>query len=333
MRADLWLGALGAAVLLLGGCGGGTASSEAPPKYFPNPTRLQVTLDGFDRPETAGILMADKLGYFDEVGLEVDAFRPATPTRPVEYVMNGTDDIGVTHQPQVVLAAEKGAPIVALGSLLSQPTMAMIWLKGSGIDGIAGLKGKTIGLPGPSFQESFLESFLRRGGLTLGDVEVKRVSYEAVPELTEGRVDAIFGGDWNAEGAQLEAAGLHPVITRVDAAGIPSYDELVVIARSDRVAEDPRPFRAFMAALARGTAAAVKDPKGMVELLEANPSTNPHRTQRGAEAEVKATLPLLSTDEHMDPEQAQSLIAWMREEGMIQSAPSASQLFDNGYLR
>jgi putative hydroxymethylpyrimidine transport system substrate-binding protein len=332
MRIGYAMTAIGVAVAFLAGCGSGKASEERPERLR-EPTELRVTLDSKDRPETAGILMAGKLGYLGEANLETTTFAPATPSRPVEYVVSGIDDIGISHAPQVVLAKEKGAPIVALGSLLSQPTMAMIWLHGSKIRSIADLKGKTIGIPGLSFQEAFLRSLLARGGLTLHDVEVKRVRYNAVPRLAEGSVDAIFGGDWNTEGVQLEARGLDPVITRVQALGFPSYDELVVIARSDAVAEDPRVYRAFMSAVARGTAAAIEDPKGMVDVLEEDINANPDRSRKETEAEVKATLPMLSGNLHMDPGQASALIAWMREEGMIRRTFPASELFNNEYLK
>jgi len=326
-------GALGAlAVLLLAGCGGGGGTAERHPERLPQLTELHVTLDGADRPETAGILMADKLGYFEEANLHVVTARPATPSRPVEYVVDGTDDIGISHEPQVVLAKEKGAPIVALGSLISQPTLAMIWLNGSKIHNIADLKGKTIAIPGLSFQQEFLKAFLARGGLTLHDVKVKRVWYNLVPRLAEGRVDAIFGGDWNAEGVQLEARGVHPVITRVSTLGFPSYDELVVIVRSDRLAEDPRLFRAFMSAVARGTAAAIKNPRETAEVLENDINENPDRSKKATEAEMKATLPMLSGISPISSEQASKLMDWMREEGMIRQTWPASELFNNEYL-
>jgi putative hydroxymethylpyrimidine transport system substrate-binding protein len=332
MRVSYWVVAAGIAAVLLVGCGGGGATADQHSERLQKTKELHVTLDGLDRPETAGILMASKLGYFEKANLRVVAFRPATPSRPVEYVVNGTDDIGISHEPQVVLAKEKGAPIVALGSLISQPTLAMIWLDRSKIRSIADLKGKTIGIPGLSFQEQFLNSFLARGGLTLHDVKVKRVWYNLVPRLVEGRVDAIFGGDWNAEGAQLEARGLHPVVTRVQSLGFPSYDELVVIVRSDRLAEDPQAYRIFMSAVARGIAAAIENPKEMVEVLEEDVNTNPDRGKRATEAEVKATLPMLSGIGSISPEQASNLMDWMREEGMIKRTLPVSQLFNNEYL-
>ena len=53
------------------------------------------------------------------------------------------------------------------------------------------------------------------------------------------------------------SAGANPRVVPVDRLGIPTYDELVLVADSDRVAEDPEAIRLFIAALERGTRAAV----------------------------------------------------------------------------
>ncbi|HET9199218.1 MAG TPA: aldehyde dehydrogenase family protein [Solirubrobacterales bacterium] len=194
-------------VVFLGvGCGGGddgpeaTTSEPAAETQKPAaskekfPSELKVTVDGWEGPQTIGILMAEKRGYFKDEGLDVWVGVPATPSRPVAYVADHTDDIGVTQAPAVVAAAEKGRPIVAVGSLVAHPTAAMIWLRSSGIGSIAELKGKTIGIPGVPFQEEFLESALRGAGLNPGDVEIKKVGYDLVTDLLEGRIDAAFGG-------------------------------------------------------------------------------------------------------------------------------------------
>ena len=48
----------------------------------------------------------------------------------------------------------------------------------------------------------------------------------------------------------------------MDELGIPTYDELVLVASGDRVAEDPEAIRLFLAALERGTRDAARDPAG-----------------------------------------------------------------------
>lgn len=322
------------AVLLLAGCGagGGTETSETSSEAPGKMREVQVTLDGWEGPENVGLLMADERGYFADAGLKVSIYTPATPTRPVEYVVDGTDDIGVSNQPQVVLAKEKGAPIVAVGSLISQPTMAMIWLKKSRIRDVADLKGKTIAVPGLPFQEAFLQGLLAGAGLTLEDVKVENVGYKLVPALVSGRADAIFGGSWNIEGAKLESHGLKPVITRVENLGFPAYEELVVIARTDRVAEEPQLIRDFMSAVARGTAAAVEDPRGAVEVIESSVESNPESSRKDTEVEIEATLPLLSKTGYMNSGQASHLVNWMHEQGSIQRKIPVSELLTNDYL-
>ncbi|HEU4707255.1 MAG TPA: ABC transporter substrate-binding protein [Solirubrobacterales bacterium] len=289
---------------------------------------LRVTLDGFESPENVGIVLAEKLGYFAEAGLQVVFASPATPLRPVPYVVDGTDEIGISHEPEVILAKERGAPIVAVGSLVSQPTAALVWTKRSQIAGIADLKGKTIAIPGLSFQKALLQSVLARGGLTLADVKVLAVGYELAPALISGRADATFGGSWIVEGPILEGRGLTPVITPVQTLGIPAYEELVVIARSDLFSEEPDVIRAFMSAVARGNAAAVEDPEGAVEALEESIGPVP-RSAHEIEAAVRKALPFLSTSPEIDPGSANRLVNWMYDEGAIERKPSISALLTN----
>ena len=108
----------------------------------------------------------------------------------------------------------------------------------------------------------------------------------------------MLGGFRNVEGVDLRLRGKDPVVTPVDQLGVPTYDELVLVARRERLEEDPEAIRLFLGALARGTAAAVKSPGATTEaLLAANKDLDPKLTR----AEVDATLPLLSESGEMDP--------------------------------
>ncbi len=274
--------------------------------------------------------MATERGDFADSGLKVNPIVAVGPLALTSYVVEGIDDIGVLHEPEVLLAKEAGAPIVILGSLISRPTAAMIWLQKSKIGGIGDLKGKTIGIPGFPFQEKFVGKVLAHGGLTLGDVKVKSVGDELVPELVGGGVDAIFG-QWNLQGAELEARGLKPVITHVKNVGIPAYDEMVLVARADCVSERPQVYRRFMSALARGTAAAVKDPAGVAHVVRAGDESNSETGRKAMRLQIAATLPLLSSA-RLSPARARGLINWMHEEGMIQRKVPVAKLFASAYL-
>jgi ABC-type nitrate/sulfonate/bicarbonate transport system substrate-binding protein len=110
---------------------------------------------------------------------------------------------------------------------------------------------------------------------------------------------------------------------------------LVLVAQRDRLEEDPEAIRLFLAALERGTAAAVDSPEATTDaLLQANSDLDPQLTR----AEVKATLPLLAPEHpghpfgYMDPAQWRKFTGWMHDNGLISAQPDPSQVLSNDYL-
>ncbi len=275
--------------------------------------------------------MAEEHGYFKDLGLDVSVALPLEQNRPVSYVAKRTDDFGLAQQPQVAVAREKGMPIIAVGSVISHATDAMIWLEGSGIGGITDLKGRTVAVPGIPYQERLLRTVLARAGLGPGEVQIKRVAYELVPTLLSGQADAIFGGSWNLEGSELEASGAEPVITRVQDLGVPDYEELVVITSTELVAKDPQLVRDFMTAVDKGTAAAVGHPGAVVKTIVNSPRSDTASNRKAMEAQVRSTLPLLSTSGYMNPKRTHGLLKWMSAEGALERKPAATTLLTNAY--
>jgi ABC-type nitrate/sulfonate/bicarbonate transport system substrate-binding protein len=296
------------------------------------PQQVWVSAEGWEGPADVGLLMAEKRGYFKDVGIDIWIGAPAAPSRPLRYVAEGTDYFGIVQQPQVAIAKDKGAPVVAVGSIIPQSTASLIWLKRSKIDGLAGLRTKTIAIPGVPFQEALLESVLAQGGLSLQDVDVERVGYELVDALVSGRADAIFGGSWNLEGRELKLRGADPVIKRVHDLGVAAYEEMVLIARTESVEEDPQLTRDFMTAVTRGTEAARSDPQAAVKVVQETDEGDPDLSNKVIGAEVRATLPLLSATGRMNPRQGGSLVEWMHDEGLIREKPPVSELLTNEYL-
>jgi putative hydroxymethylpyrimidine transport system substrate-binding protein len=317
------------AVLLVGcGEGGGVMAdkgAECPRKTTaerdgkrPRPVReIRISLNHYVGPESVGILMAAERGYFADAGLTVTVTDAADPDGPLAYVSGDIVDFGIAQQPEVVMAEGEGARVVPVGTLVSRPTASLIWLQNSKIEEVADLEGKTIAYPGIPFQKVFLRILLEEAGLTLEDVEVQGVGHRIVPALVRGKADAVFGGTPNIEGTALEARGLEPVITPVWDLGIPPYEDLVVVTQSSRAASDTRLVRAFVSAVARGNAAAVKDPKEAVRLIERNIEGDPNMGRRATEAGVRATLPLLSRTGCIDTDQEAELLDWMSEQELI----------------
>lgn len=318
-----------AIALLLAACGEKSEESGGERESF------NLTLDFYPNPDHAGIYMAQKLGYFEEAGLEVEIDTPTDPAAPVKQVAAGRSDLAISYEPEVALAREQGLDVVAIAALVNRPLTSMIWLKKSGIKGVADLKGKTIANAGIPYQDKFLETILARVDLTPDQVKSVNVGFGLLPALVGGSAQAMLGGFRNVEGVDLRLRGLDPVVTPVDQLGVPTYDELVLVANRQNLEDESDKFRLFIAALERGTAAAVERPgAATTAITEANPDLEPKLTA----AEIKATLPLLGARTpgqpygYMDPEEWATFAGWMRDNGLIESLPEPSELLDNGYL-
>jgi putative hydroxymethylpyrimidine transport system substrate-binding protein len=296
---------------------------------------LTLTLDFYPNPDHAGIYMAQKLGYFAEAGLEVDIQTPSDPSAPIKQVAAGRSDLAISYEPEVILAREQGLDVKAVAAVVNRPLTSMIWLKKSGIQGVGGLRGKTVATAGIPYQDAYLKTILARAKLTPSDVKAVNVGFGLLPALLGGQAQAMLGGFSNVEGVDLRLRGKDPVVTPVDKLGVPSYDELVLVAQGKRLQEDSQAIRLFIAALARGTAAAAKNPNAAEKaLLEANPDLDPKLTR----AELAATLPLLNPPRgkrpygYMDPALWGEFSGWMRDNELIDGLPAASSLLSNDYL-
>jgi putative hydroxymethylpyrimidine transport system substrate-binding protein len=296
---------------------------------------LSLTLDFYPNPDHVGIYMAQKLGYFEDAGLDVQIHSPADPSMPIKQVAAGESDLAISYEPEVILAREQGLDVVAVGAVVDRPLTSMIWLKKSGIKNVAGLRGKTVATAGIPYQDAYLKTILGRAGLATDDVKKVNVGFGLLPALVGGSAQAMLGGFSNVEGVDLRLRGKDPVVTPVDELGVPTYNELVLVAQRQRLEEDPEAIRLFIAALSRGTQAAVENPNAAADaLLAANPDLDPKLTR----AEVAATLPLLQPSApgkpygYMDPAAWGNFIGWMRDNELISNQPATGEVLSNDYL-
>ncbi len=317
------------AALVLAACGEKSEDAKGQAQPF------DLTLDFYPNPDHVGIYMAKKLGYFRDAGLDVSINAPSDPSAPLKQVATGQADLAISYEPEVVLARDQGLDVVAVGALVDRPLTSMIWLKKSGIKGVTDLRGKTIATAGIPYQDAYLKTILARANMSPSDVKSVNVGFGLLPALLSGNAAAMLGGFRNIEGVDLRVRGNKPVVTPVDQLGVPRYDELVLVARGSRLDQDSEPIRLFIAALARGTAAAERNPAAAKKaVLSFDPGLDP----KTAEAELAATLPLLEPSRkgrpfgYMSPAAWKVFIGWMRDNGLISSLPSPSQVLSNNYL-
>jgi putative hydroxymethylpyrimidine transport system substrate-binding protein len=243
-------------------------------------------------------------------------------------------DLAISYQPEVLRARDQGLNVVSLAAIVREPLTSIISLPDAKIDGPRDLRGKTVGTAGIDYQSAYLQTILREAGVPADTVTERNVGFALTPALLTGRVDAVLGAFWNYEGTELRLRGRRPRIIRMDEAGVPTYNELVLVANGDAPERDGNKIRAFIGALSRGTRDLRRNPDKAIEgLLDANPDLDPE-LQR---AVVDVTLPLFLPPRGkpfawQDPAQWEAFAAWMQDSDLLENPPDARGAHDNSLL-
>jgi putative hydroxymethylpyrimidine transport system substrate-binding protein len=313
----------------LSACGGGDETGSAS-----SPQAFDLDLDWYVNPDHAGIFTALERGYFTDEGLDVKPHVPSDPAAPIKEVAAGRADLAVSYEPEVLLARDQGLDVEAVAAVVDSPLTSLISLPQAGITKPSDLDGKTVGTAGIPYQSDYLETILESAGLSKSDAREVNVGLALLPTLIGGKVDAILGGFRNIEGVDLSLRGLNPAIAPVDQLGVPTYDELVLVAKKSAVDDDPDRIRAFISALARGTEYAVAHPQEAAsDIVEAGKGLDATQTR----AEIDATLPLLGPESgqpygEMDAAEWQRYASWMADHDLIDEAPPPEDVLTNELL-
>lgn len=230
--------------------------------------KLTVLLDWFVNPDHAPLIIAQEKGIFKKNGLDVELIAPANPNDPPKLVAAGKAPLAVSYQPQLHVQVDEDLPLKRIGTLVATPLNSLVVLKNGPIKSIKDLKGKKIGFSVGGFEEALLKAMLNRHGLKLTDIEMINVNFSLSPSLLAGKVDAVIGAFRNFELNQMDIEGYPGLAFYPEEEGVPSYDELIIIANSENL-KDPR-FKPFLASLEEAVQFIVNHPDDAWKLFIKN---------------------------------------------------------------
>jgi len=314
-----------AAALLCAGCLTSCGSkqdtlSAAASKPF------SVMLDFFPNADHAALYSAIAHGDFRAAGLQVQPETPADPAEPLKLLAAGKVNMAISYEPELLLARDQGLKLVSIAALVQRPLTSIIALPGHHVAGVADLAGKRVGTAGIAYQAAELHTALLHAGVNPARVREANVGFNLVPAMLSGQVDATLGGFWNYEAIQLRLMHRHPLVIPVDQAGVPTYDELVLVVREDEAHSDGQDLRAFLQALTHGEREVRADPAGAASLLTA---ANPSLEGRLQLESIRQTLPEALPAEAgkpygwQDPGAWASFANWMYTQKLIAHDPAA----------
>lgn len=230
----------------------------ANPLHVSAKSELTVMLDWFVNPDHGPLIIAHEKGFFSQMGLDVNIVAPANPNDPPKLVAAGKVELAISYQPQLHVQVSEGLPLIRIGTLVATPLNSLVVLKEGDIKNISDLKGKKIGFSVGGFEDAMLAAMLGKHGVSINDVELINVNFALSPAILSGKVDAIIGAFRNFELNQLNIVGRPGRAFYPEEEGVPSYDELIIIAHKDKV-RDPR-FGKFIEAIEKSVQFMINHP-------------------------------------------------------------------------
>jgi len=293
------------------------APQPAPARPAAPQEPFTVLLDWFVNPDHAQLFVALERGEFARRGLAVRLVAPADPNDPPKLVAARQGDVAVTYQKALHLAVDEGLPLVRIGTLVGTPLAALVVLRDGPVRTIPDLRGRTVGFSVAGFEEVVLGTMLAAHGVRLDEVRLVNVNFALSTALMGGRVDAVIGAYRNFELNQLDIEGRPGRAFFPEEHGLPIYDELILVAHRDRLADGK--LRRFIDAVEAATHYLINNPDESWRLFLRNHRELDDELNKRAWRDTLTRFSL--SPGALDRNRYQRMAAFLRERNLIRAVP------------
>lgn len=254
-------------------------------------------LDWLPGGDKAAAYVGVKQGYFAAEGLEVEIKSGRGSSDAVTKVATGVADIGSGGISALMMAAAENPsiPVKAVLSVYSKQPDAIFTVKGSAVDGLKAVTGKTVATAPFSSSNTTWPVILQANGIDPEKVKLLKVDPATLaPMLAQGQVDATI--NWITVAPLFEKvlaqAGKQLVVYPWSAQGLDGYG-LSLFASDKFIKERPEVLRKFLRAYAKATAFAIANPDAAAADLKA---IVPEVDLAASAAEFRASIPLIQNE-------------------------------------
>lgn len=181
-----------ASALVLAGCGGGARVGGSGANDDGGHFTVQLGL--LPLTVVAPIYIGVEKGFFEQENLTVEPQLAQGGAAIVPATVSGDLHVGYSNNVSLLLATAKGLDlqIVSEASHIGEPPDAIVTKKGSPIDTVQELEGKTIGINTlQNVGEILTKAVLEKNGVDISTIELVEVPFpEMIPAVEEERIDA-----------------------------------------------------------------------------------------------------------------------------------------------
>lgn len=284
------------ASILLVGCGQSDDEGKSDSAALVVAPATVTFMTSVPAPSFAGVYAAEKQGYFANEQLTVqnvfmEEVASADEQDPIELVLGGSADFGVTGADQLLTARQAGKPVVAIMSIYQRDPTAVISLTEKGIETPEDLVGKTIVYRSKG---AILTLFAQASGLDLSQVTlIQDIDLgAAIGMFMSGEVDGVISSATDT-GVGLRSMGLDIHTMMFYDYGVANYPNLIFTTEA-MIKDNPAVVQRFVNAVLKGTQYAVENPAEMATWFETTYPDSVLMQQVGSlSGTMEALVPLL----------------------------------------
>ncbi len=211
------------------------------------------------------IYIAQDQHFFEDNGLSVNITDYPTGIASTDVLLRGDMDIvWVAEFPMVkrAFSKEEISIIVVVDRFNEQYIFGR---KDRGINTVADLKGKKLGIPLNTIAEFYLGRFLELHGMTIQDITLVDVgANESVDAIDSGRVDGVIA--WEPYSSQIKMQLADEIVAMPVQSSQPGYG--AIVCRNDWISEHPEIVDRFLKSLAQAEVYLISNPAAAKAILK-----------------------------------------------------------------
>lgn len=296
---------------------------------------VDFILDFTPNTNHTGLYVAKELGYFAEVGIDLDIKLPPEDSSS-DLIINGKAPLGIYFQDSMANKLSKSAPITAVAAIIEHNTSGVISTEKAGVKEPKDMAGKTYGTWNDPIELAMIETLLEKQGSDFKSVElVPNTDSNSITAMENGLFDTawIFYA-WDGVLAESQGVKSNFFYFKDYAAELDYYTP-VIIANNDYLKDNPEEAKKILSAIKKGYQYAMDKPEEAAKILIKHVPE-----LEGQEDFIIASQEYLAgqyaTDKSkwgvIDPARWNAFYSWINDNKLTEKPLEADQGFSNEYL-
>jgi NitT/TauT family transport system substrate-binding protein len=305
------------------------------------PTHIEFSLDRPIDAAAAPLVLASTRGLFRAEGLNVTTTVASDTTDAIARVAVGTSELALVDLNALIRFRDQPGvrPVKAVFVLFDKAAYAFIARKSRGINTLADIEGKTVGVADGDLSIRLWPALARKNGLQLKTVKLQQIG-PAVrePMLSAGQLDAISGLSY-LSAIDLRDRGIPAddlTVLRFADYGCAAYGK-VLIVNPDFAADKPEAVKAFVRAVIAGLRLTIKAPEQAVDDVLAQMDNGSRAVELERLRAVLSDNILTGEVRHsgigdIDPVRFETSLDQIADDFKFRKRPAVADIFDDSFL-